>query len=599
MWSRGRAEIVTGLVAGVLGLAYLLLPRMGTDLAAQVARAGFFADHGYLPIDLRWYAGVDQLGYSLVSQPVMAVLGVRVTGVIALVVSSVTLAALFRRTGAPRPLLGALFGTVCIAGNLVSGRVTYGLGVLFALVALLALTYLKLRWTALIGALLASATSPVAGLFLGLAGVALLASRRVVDGLLIAVPAAVPLAVSGVLFGDGGWMNISHTDARRAIVTSLLVAVLVPVRPIRIAGVLSAGGVLLAALVHTPVGLNATRLAVMFGLPVLAAYAAAPSSRMVGAGYAAVTRATTARRRPAPPREPSSPSPSASAPGSPSPSTSASALPSRSASASPSVPALSVPASAGSLSSRRARGGRHSRGTADSRLRWWRPVALVVLLLVVCWWQPPVVVSDLRDIGNPTADPAYFKALQARLAQERLTGRVEIPPTRDYWEAAYLGDVPLARGWLRQADIDRNPLFFTTVPGASGTGVPLTPDSYRAWLSDQAVQFVAVPNTELSWAGRDEATLVAAGMPYLTPIWSDAHWHLYAVSNPVPIVAPPATLVAQTAATLTFDAPRAGSVPIRVRHYRWLKATGGATVAASGDWTLVRVTTPGRYTLTS
>jgi hypothetical protein len=247
----------------------------------------------------------------------------------------------------------------------------------------------------------------------------------------------------------------------------------------------------------------------------------------------------------------------------------------------------------------RAGNGRHSRGTPDSARPWWQPVALVALLLAVCWWQSPVVVSDLRDIGNPTADPAYFAPLRARLAQERLTGRVEIPPTRDYWEAAYLGDVPLARGWLRQADIDRNPLFFTTVPGASGTGVPLTPDSYRGWLSDLAVQFVAVPSAELSWAGRDEAALIEAGMPYLTPIWSDAHWHLYAVLNPEPIVAPPATLVAQTAAALTFDAPTAGSVPIRVRHYRWLRATGGATVVASGDWTLVRITTPGRYTLTS
>jgi hypothetical protein len=558
VWSRGRAEIVTGLVAAVLGTAYLLLPRMGTDLAAQVARAGFFADHGYTTIDLRWYAGVDQLGYSLVSQPVMVLLGVRVTGVIALIVSSVTLAALLRRTGAPRPLLGALFATVCIGGNLVSGRVTYGLGVLLGLAALLALTYPKLRWTALIAALLASATSPVAGLFLGLAGVALVASRRVADGLLVAVPAAVPLAVSGILFGDGGWMNISHTDARRAIVTSLVVAVLVPPRPVRVAGLLSAVGVLAAAVVHTPVGLNATRLVVMFALPVLAAYAAVPSRQTLLAGYAAVVRA-------------------------------------RSAPASAAV----ADSAADSGLSVGAGNGRHSRGTPDSGRRWWQPVALVGLLLAVCWWQPPVVTSDLRDIGNPTADPAYFAPLRARLAQERLSGRVEIPPTRDYWEAAYLGDVPLARGWLRQADIDRNPLFFTTVPGASGTGVPLTTDSYRGWLSDLAVQFVAVPSAELSWAGRDEAALIAAGMPYLTPIWSDAHWRLYAVLNPEPIVAPPATLVAQTAAALTFDAPTAGLVSIRVRHYRWLRVTGGATVVASGDWTLVRVTTPGRYTLTS
>ena len=104
-----------------------------------------------------------------------------------------------------------------------------------------------------------------------------------------------------------------------------------------------------------------------------------------------------------------------------------------------------------------------------------------------------MVVADVRDIGNPTADPAYFRPLRDQLARLPLTGRVEIPPTRDYWEAAYMGDVPLARGWLRQVDIDRNPLFFTTVPGAPGTGVPLTADTYREWLAGQSVQYVAVP----------------------------------------------------------------------------------------------------------
>jgi hypothetical protein len=523
VWARRRLEWVTAVFAVALGAAYLLMPRVGSDLSAQFARAGFFADHGYTPIDLRWYAGVDQLGYSLLSQPVMATLGVRVTGAVALVGTAVALAALLRRTDAPRPLLGALVGTVCIAGNLVSGRVTYALGVLFAVTALLALTYPKLRWAAVIAALLASATSPVAGLFLGLAGVALLASGRWVGGLLVAVPAAIPLAFTAALSGDGGWMNISRTDAVRAIVTSLVVAVLVPRRPVRIGALLSAAGVLAAALIHTPVGLNATRLATMFALPVLAAYAELPAWR----------------RRPESPRDPRL--------------------------ARPLVGAL----------------------------------ALALLLVSVCWWQPPVMVSDVRDIGNPTAEPAYFAPLRDRLRQETLTGRVEIPPTRDYWESAYLGDIPLARGWLRQADIDRNPIFFATVPGASGTGVALTADSYRSWLADKAVQYVAVPDAELSWAGRGEADLIATGLPYLTLIWSDTHWHLYAVADAQPIVAPPARLVSQSATSVTFDAPAGADVTLRIRHYDWLKVDNNAVVAASGAWTLVRVRTAGRYTVTS
>jgi hypothetical protein len=513
VWARHRPEWVTAVVAAVLGGAYLLLPRMGTDLAAQVARADFFADHGYTPIDLRWYGGVDQLGYSLVSQPVMTLIGVRVTGAVAILLSAVALAALLRRTEAPRPMLGALLGAVGITGNLVSGRVTYALGVFLGLAALLALTYPRLRWLAAVLALAASATSPVAGLFLGLAGAALLASGRIASGFLVGVPAAIPLGVSAVFLGDGGWMNISHTDTLRAVVTSLVVAVLVPRRPIRIGALLSAAGVLVAALVHTPVGLNATRLVTMFALPVLAAYAMLPRWR-----------------------------------------------------------------------------------SAPRRLPAW---AVAIVLVAACSWQPPVVVGDVRDIGNPTADAAYFAPLREQLARTTLTGRVEIPPTRDYWEAAAMGDVPLARGWLRQADIDRNPLFFTTVPGAAGTGVPLTPESYRQWLADQAVQFVAVPDADLSWPGRGEADLIAAGLPYLSLTWSAPHWRLYAVEDPQPIVPPPATLVSQSATSVTFDAPTASDVTIRVHHYDWLHADHGAVVAASGDWTLVRVPTPGRYTLTS
>jgi hypothetical protein len=348
----------------------------------------------------------------------------------------------------------------------------------------------------------------VAGLFLGLAGVALLLSGRIRHGLLVAVPAAVPLALIAGLFGDGGWMNIGRWDAIRAIVTSLLVALLVPRRPVQIGAVLSALGVLAAALIHTPLGLNATRLVTMFALPVLA-------------GYAALPRRT---------------------------------------------------------------------------LPVW---VLAPVLVAVVGWQPPVVVADVRDIGNPTADPKFFRPLRDQLARLPLAGRVEIPPTRNYWEAAYLGDVPLARGWLRQADIDRNPLFFTTVPGAAGTGVPLTAASYRDWLAARSVQYVAVADAELSWVGRAEAELIRQGQPYLTPIWSGPGWQLYAVTDPQPIVAPPATLVGHHAAGLTFDAPAAGDVTVRVRYHRWLTASGDAAVEASGMWTVVRVPSPGRYTLSS
>ncbi|MGC4814746.1 hypothetical protein ACLQ29_29805 [Micromonospora sp. DT228] len=527
---RSRVVAVTTASAVVLGALWLALPLMGSDLAAQVARADFFAAHGPTPVDLRWYAGVQQFGYSLLSQPVMALLGVRVTGALALVASAAALAALLVRAEVPRPLLGSLVGVVTLAGNLVSGRVTYALGVAFGLAALLALSRGvppggrgrgRLGLAAL-GALLASATSPVAGLFVGLAGVALLLGRRYADGLALGVAAAVPLAATALLFGDGGWMNISRTDAVRAVLTSLVVAALVAYRPVRFGALLSAAGVLAAAVVHTPVGLNATRLVTMFALPVLAAAARPPAW----------------------------------------------------------------------LSHRLAR-----RSAVAARLAGG--VGLTALLVGVCVWQPPAVPADLRGIGDPTSAPGYHAPLRAYLAGQRLTGRVEVPPTRNYWEAARLGEVPLARGWLRQADIDRNPLFFTTVPGAAGTGVALTPASYRAWLAENAVQYVALPDAPLSWVGRAEAELVEGGLPYLTPVWSGPHWRVWAVLDPTPLVAAPAELIRADGAAVTFRAPAAGPVAVRVRHSRWLVASGDATVAADGDWTTVTVPGPGEYTLGS
>ena len=49
------------------------------------------------------------------------------------------------------------------------------------------------------------------------------------------------------------------------------------------------------------------------------------------------------------------------------------------------------------------------------------------------------------------------------------------------------------------------------MPGAAGTGVSLTAGTYRAWLDEVAVQFVAVPDAELSWVGRAEASWSARG----------------------------------------------------------------------------------------
>jgi hypothetical protein len=42
-----------------------------------------------------------------------------------------------------------------------------------------------------------------------------------------------------------------------------------------------------------------------------------------------------------------------------------------------------------------------------------------------------------------------------------------------------------------------------------------------------------------------------------------------------------------------------GEVLVRVHYYRWLSAGPGAAVEPSGEWTRIRVPSPGRYRLTS
>ncbi|HEX3816039.1 MAG TPA: hypothetical protein VHX59_24635 [Mycobacteriales bacterium] len=494
----GRAVVITAAAAAALAIAYLLLGAGGTDLSAQAERAQFASRHGLVPIDFSWYGGTNQFGYSLVSQFVMAALGTRLTGALAAAASALALTALLARTGAKRPELGGVVAAVCIFGNLVSGRITYALGLAFALGALLALTDRNPRRRlvlAVIGALLASATSPVAGLFLGLAAAALIASHKVRDGLTLGIAAVVPIAVVSGLFGEGGWMNISRSDTWHGVVLSLVVLVFVPGRAVRIGAVLSALGVFAAYHVHTPVGLNAIRLAVMFCIPLLVA-----------------------------------------------------------------------------------------------RSRWNLPAVAVVVALV-WWWVPPVMTGDLEDAGTHTAQQSYYTPLVDELHTLQPAARVEVPPTRDYWESVHVADeVPIARGWLRQLDIGRNPLFF------NGT---LTADSWHSWLQDNGVRYVALPDAQLSWVGSGEARLIRAGQPYLHKVWQGAHWQLYAVSGATGI-APGATVVRADSTSVTVRVSTAGPVPVKVRFSRWLTLDhSGACLRPAGRWSALQVDKPGTYRISS
>ncbi|HEY3007060.1 MAG TPA: hypothetical protein VGJ63_03215 [Micromonosporaceae bacterium] len=506
---RRRPVWVAAAVAAVLAGAYLLAPPMGTDLAAQVARARFFAAHGTRPIDLSWYAGVNQYGYSLYTAALQAAFGVRVVGAVAAVVAAVGFAYLMVRGDARRPVLGAVLGAVVAVGNLVSGRTTFAVGQALGTLALVALAAprparpVRLALAAVLAAL-ATWASPVAGLFLGLAGVAALLARaprwrEALPGFVLCVAALVAVTPMAVVFGNGGRQPYSAESMRINVALAVVAFVVVPgrYRAVRVGAVLTALLLVAAYYLPSPIGSNAIRLPMLYAVPVVAAL-------------------------------------------------------------------------------------------AELSGRW-----LAALLAALVWWQSPVMLGDLTRAGSPETRAAYYWPLIDELARRGPVGRVEVVPLRDHWEARYVAAaVPLARGWERQADVDRNRLFYARTLGA---------EAYGRWLRDGAVEYVAyAPGSVPDMYARQEATLVAGGLPYLREVWRDATWRLYAVADPAPLVAAPGRLVASGAAAVTFDVVSRGDVLVRAHYSRWLTLTGGGCLARGPDgWTLVRDAGPGRHTLSS
>lgn len=219
--------------------------------------------------------------------------------------------------------------------------------------------------------------------------------------------------------------------------------------------------------------------------------------------------------------------------------------------------------------------------------------ALSVLAIAVA--QPPFVFGTLAGAGRAVTGAGYFAPLVDELrARGPLTGRVEIPELTGHWDAAYLArSVPLSRGWLRQLDTHLNDdVFYRHLP---------TVASYRGFLDRTATQYVAVADARPTFYGRRELSLIHTGVPYLTAVWSDLHWTLYAVQQPTPVVAQPARLVMYGAEKIVLDAPANSEIVIRVRWLPWLtvEGTSGSCLRRDGEAVVLRSGVAGRYVVTS
>lgn len=476
------------LLSAVLHLLWLvLIASGGGDLAAQDAWAEFVGQHPDSAYNLAWYGGMHPVSYSVISPYLMAVFGVRPMLILSGVLSAGVLALILARSRAvPRPMPPALCGAVAFACNAASGRVTFAMGTFFALAAVAIVWACPGRWRhmrktrgalVVLMSVLATAGSPVSGLFLMVVGAALVLSKRRAAAAAIGLPPPLVVGVSALLFPFTGEMPMPWWSAVFPLVSSVSVRLLAPPgwRVVRRGAEVYTLGILVTWAVPSQVGANVERLGLMFGVVALVAL-----------------------------------------------------LP---------------------LMTRRSR-------------RW---MALVTALIVVGGWQ---LVKPTWDVVNTTPAASWAHDLAPLVHQLKEVdadrGRVEVVPVQSHREAsAFAPYVNLARGWNRQADTERNPLFYEG-------GGRLTEERYHEWLRRWAVRYVVLSSDKPDVAARGEARLVRSEPDYLSKVWSDENWELYRVTDPVPLAAPPAHDSRSEAGGVTVEVRAPGEVLVRVPWSPWL-----------------------------
>lgn len=250
----------------------------GGDLAAQEAWARFAAEHGTAAYGLFWYGGMHTANYSLLSPHLMALLGVRTVTVLSGIAGAWLAAALIERTGVRRPLGPAVLASLGVWCNVASGRTTFALGLVLAFGACLALV--RERRTALAAACAALATmaSPVAGLFLLVAGGGHCLVRDWPRTAALSTPPVLVVAGTTLLFPFSGEHLMPFDRIFPPVLFSLALVLAAP-RTWRVlrwgAGVYAAGTVL-TYLIPSPIGTNVERLAELVGPAVLLAALLAP-----------------------------------------------------------------------------------------------------------------------------------------------------------------------------------------------------------------------------------------------------------------------------------------------------------------------------------
>jgi hypothetical protein len=524
-----RTSVLSLSLAGALLLLWLLVYPHTPDLAAQVYRVDLFNRLGFTVWDERWYAGHDLPAYSLLFPALGSLLGLRLLAVLAALGSSVLFARISFAAFGPGARWGAAWFAVGAVADVWLGRLTFALGVTFALAAVLALMHARPLLAALL-ALLCAAASPVAALLLALAGLTRsLEHRSARELLMLGGPGAVVVVALALLFGEGGFEPFPFLSflATAGVTLAFLAALSPRERLLRIGGAVYLLLCLVLLLVHTPVGSNVERYGVLLAGPLLLC-------------------AALGRRRV---EEPGGATPEGATP----------------------------TAGAGGLG-----------GT--------RGVLLTALALCAAavWvaWGPVRETEAVWD--NESTSAAYYAPVERFL--EGLPGgpvRVEVPLTRSHWEAALLApSVSLARGWEKQLDGRYDEVLLRH---------GLTASAYLQWLRQEAVTFVALPDTPLDPSSGQEGRLIRGGLSYLKIVFQSAHWRIYRVLGATPLLSGPGRLTVLSSDSFSLDASSAGNMFVRVHFSRYLTVAAGAACVAEapGGFTRVSARAAGSVTVSA
>jgi hypothetical protein len=229
-----------------------------------------------------------------------------------------------------------------------------------------------------------------------------------------------------------------------------------------------------------------------------------------------------------------------------------------------------------------------------SELRLRRGLVVALLVALAAWPVYPTVRDVMRNASDESTEASYYAPLLDFLEREgREPGRIEIPFTRAHFEAYEVArQWPIARGWQRQLDIERNRLFY---------GGVLNDLTYATWLSENGVRYVALPDAPLDSSAHEEKELIEREPEYLRPRWSSEHWKVYEVTLPHPLLiegdGADIRLTSLRSDEFTLDVRDPGEALVRAAWTRYWEPRSGC-VERDGHWTRVTAVKPGPLRVT-